>query len=1039
MSIKARILLIFATLFALLCAITFIMLLLEDNSSKQSQLEINRTEAILLAEHLRKSSDDLTRMARSYVVTGETRYERYFEQILAIRNGEAPRPDNYQDVYWEFVILSEDNQPETGTAVPLLDLIRETSLSELELQYLQLAKDNSDQLAETERTAFAAMKGLFPDGSGKFTRRGPADQERARSLLHDDHYHLGKSRIVWAINSFIKELNRRTRDEVDTARSKGERLQYTAIFLIIFTILFSALSYLYLHRKLVIPIVLLSRISNQTQKGNLQERMPVTSADEIGVLGSSFNAMISRIEEALKELHDEVKTRREMAQRLDKKNQNHLRVQKIARVGHWFLDLGENTEEWSDTLYEIYGLPPETVPSYEAFISCLHPDDKQRVIETQNRKISAGKSFSCSYRVLHRDGTVRHLASHADLSCTADGSPVYVAGLIQDLTELKEVEQRLEQTMAQIDQINKGLEKTVTERTAALQKAKEEAEAANSAKTDFLATMSHEIRTPLNGVIGMAQLLSSTDLDPDQTEKLNTLLSSSQSLLSIINDVLDMSKIESGSVEIEQHCLDFQEMLASTLVSFQALATSKNISLELVNDCTEISYLRGDRTRLVQVLNNLLSNAFKFTREGSITLTVKKLAPSHKEHRKAGSGLPRYSLSVTDTGIGIAPERLPLIFDAFVQADTSIARKFGGTGLGLSIIKNLVRLMGGQITASSKPDQGSCFTVELPLIEASPREIEEFQSQIQNGSLLSVPPLTILLAEDNEINATIARSFLEKFGHSVIHAANGREAVEAVSSHEIDLVLMDVHMPEMDGLEATKTIRASKQGRHLPIIGLTAEAFTSRHDLFRLAGMDDIMTKPFTEEHLKATIAKNAPVSLPRPVTSFHQPDQTDKEKSSGTQVQKTDEEQRDKQQDIKTAEVLKMPLSPPAPPAEEKHPTKEQSHIQDCPIGNEEQFAEFSRLLGQKVVTDLIHETPDAVKKHIEGINKGLERGDSKEIKLAAHSIKGIAGSLLAPRLTRQAALMEACSDDFDGIRELLPGLIETIEETVNWWNTKA
>ncbi|MCZ4279621.1 response regulator [Kiloniella laminariae] len=404
-----------------------------------------------------------------------------------------------------------------------------------------------------------------------------------------------------------------------------------------------------------------------------------------------------------------------------------------------------------------------------------------------------------------------------------------------------------------------------------------------------------------------------------------------------------------------------------------------------------------------------------------------------KKQNGLRSDLPCYSLTVVDSGIGIAPERLPLIFDPFVQADTSIARKFGGTGLGLSIIKNLVRLMGGNITASSKPDQGSCFTVELPLIEASVEEIKEFRSQVQTGPLPSVPPLTILLAEDNDINATIARAFLEKFGHRVIDAGNGREAVEAVARYEIDLVLMDVHMPEMDGLEATKTIRESKRGKHLPIIGLTAEAFTSRHEVFRLAGMDDIMTKPFTEEQLKATIAKNVSSSV---TAAAHKPDQASRNLSHKAQIQEVEEGSENQRHGLKTAEVVKMPLSHPE---KKQPPTKTQSQIRNCPIGNEEQFAEFSRLLGQKVVSDLIHETPDAVKKHIEGINKGLEKGDSKEIKLAAHSIKGIAGSLLAPRLTQQAALMEACSDDFDGIRELLPALIETTEETVNWWNTKA
>ena len=392
------------------------------------------------------------------------------------------------------------------------------------------------------------------------------------------------------------------------------------------------------------------------------------------------------------------------------------------------------------------------------------------------------------------------------------------------------------------------LELRVAERTRDLALATRAAQTASQAKTDFLANMSHEIRTPLNGVLGFAQLALMGAQSDTQRDYLEKVQYSGKQLLRLINDILDMSKIEAGKLEMERIPFDLDGILKSVEAQLGHLAREKGLSLSVsAARCGNVR-LMGDPLRIEQILLNYVSNAIKFTQQGGVTV--------HAQISDANSANSLVRLEVSDTGLGMQADTLNKLFRTFEQADNSTTRRFGGSGLGLAICKRLAELMGGEVGADSVPGRGSCFWFNVTLAKAQALAAPRPQAFGHPSTASDLSGTRVLLAEDNEVNQLLATSILEQVGATVRIARTGREAIDMLHQEPFDCVLMDIHMPEMDGLEATRLIRADPRLAHVRIIAMTANALSEDEDICLQAGMDDFVCKPYDSAQLCGTIAK---------------------------------------------------------------------------------------------------------------------------------------------------------------------------------------
>ncbi len=462
----------------------------------------------------------------------------------------------------------------------------------------------------------------------------------------------------------------------------------------------------------------------------------------------------------------------------------------------------------------------------------VHPDDAHDTHGHMERMRSEDEVMGFINRYRHKDGGYRHLEWRA----RRVGDMVF--GVARDVTERLAFE-------------------------AEMRAARQAAEAANQAKTDFLANMSHEIRTPLNGVIGVVDALAQTELTPAQREMVDLIASSGVTLERLVSDILDLSKIEAGRLEIEHRVFDLRDELGGLIDLHQGRAQEKTLRFQAEFGAQARGEFHGDSTRIKQVLGNLLSNAVKFTAAGEVRLAIEASDPDDPDQPC------QVSFEVSDTGVGFDAAAGANLFQRFSQADTTITRRFGGSGLGLAICKALVEMMGGEIIAQSAPGQGSLFRVTLPLTRRQALDAYDAgQTTVRRGPALACGqqvaqhqgPLRILLAEDHPTNQKVVQLILAPFGAQITIVENGAEAVEAMRSGAFDLVLMDMQMPVMDGLAATRAIRREEQDRptrpHTPIVMLSANAM-SQHRLDALAaGADMHIAKPVTAAALLAGIGE---------------------------------------------------------------------------------------------------------------------------------------------------------------------------------------
>jgi len=778
-------------------------------------------------------------------------------------------------------------------------------------------------------------------------------------------------------------------------------------------------------------------------------------------------------------------------------------AQKLARLGTWSWDVEKDIVTWSEELYGMLGMDPgQSAPTYQALPGFYTSESWERLSQAVQASMEQGGSYDLELDMVRPDGGIVHTSTRGQAVKDKSGKVVRLYGTVWNITERKEAERALQASRQSLRETLASLEERVSERTRELAVARDAAEAATRAKSDFLAIMSHEIRTPLNAIIGMTSLLLDTDLTPSQQEFASTIRTSGDALLSIINDILDFSKIEAGRIDLEQRPFDLHQCVEDAVNLFIEMSLEKGLEIVYMIDPQVPRAILGDENRLRQILLNLLSNAIKFTETGGVTLTITSQVATE-------ASVHQLFFSVRDTGLGIPPEGVNKLFHSFTQLDSSTTRKYGGTGLGLAISKRLAQLMGGTMWVESDGIKGRGstfhFTIQATETEKPLRPVNPAQVDIRNRRILIVDdnaanlrvlslqthawgmvqqstcepaealewirtgnpydmalidyqmpemdgitlareirklrnenelpliligsiknnvtehglfsaqllkpvrpsqlydtlasilsecdtshekaakspksifdsdmgkrlPLRILLAEDHITNQKLALYTLEKLGYRADVASNGVEVLDALSRQDYDVILMDMQMPEMDGLEATRLIRGCLAGFRQPrIIAMTANVTKDDRQACLEAGMDDYLAKPIKIEELVAALNKSQPLPAHGPVSTRGSLPPDVPVKKSAHQ------------------EIVSPALDPNA-----------LDQLLKLVGGDKDNYI--------KLIDSFLEETP----KLLEGVRRAVESKDREYLRRMSHTLKSTSRDFGAIHLSNLGAKLEAIS----------------------------
>ena len=859
MSTKRLFFIVFAaiTAFSIFIGILTGLTYLNQHELVKSQ-EI-RYQSYLRADELRQSSDDLTRFARTYVITQDPKYQQMYRDVLAIRNGEKPRPVNYERIYWDLFAPDAVKPRPDGRAVPLETLMQELGFTPEEFSLLQEAKRNSDGLVNIEEISMHAIKGLYQDDSGQFTKKGPADPESARSMMHSQSYHFEKAKIMKPIDDFFVLLGDRTKGQVKRLTDTGFRYLFVIIGSILALNILAFSGYYLIRVRMRHMRSLIDTMVEAQKCDDLSLRANTIATNEIGQAGQAFNSLMNTVQKSVEEATQTADSLQKVNQSIERENQDQTGLNALSaalqgeqKIGVLAVNLLDSLAAFlkfqtgilyvrtaEDTLERMatYALPmnkgPQTIHLEEGLIGQAARDQKPKVITEAhayaNILVGVGDISPANvliYPLMHNEKTMGVL----ELGALTPFTPTQMEW-IQKASSTMAVAIRMSLDIGDREKNRKELEI-----------ARDAADKANRAKGDFLANMSHEIRTPMNAIIGMSYLSMKTDLTPKQFDYIKKIDVSAKSLLGIINDILDFSKIEAGKLDMEEIEFDLIETVERAANMIIAKAHEKeNVEVLFHIDPKIPHFLLGDPTRLGQVLINLGSNAVKFTEAGEVVLMTKPI--------EVNENTVKLQFSVRDTGIGMTEAQKSKLFQAFEQADAATTRKYGGTGLGLTISKRLVNMMGGDIWIESQKGVGSevSFTASFGICMDRVKEHYLAPDELSGKR--------VLVVDDNRSARQIFVGMLESLKFEVLQASSGEKALSTIGrvkkDQPFDVILMDWKLPGIDGIETSRRIlHTSDLSKRPKIILVTAYDHDEASQMVDKYGLDGLLIKPVSPSTL---------------------------------------------------------------------------------------------------------------------------------------------------------------------------------------------